>query len=274
MSLILTATDFSDAANYALEYTCMLANNMNADVVVLHSYTVPVSVGDNPMPMMSVEECRQIAEKAMMQLTDKLTVTFNDVNVSGLVMFGDITDVIKEYASQNKPWLIVVGNSLRDEDSMWFGGNLMSMMRSLPHPVLAVPEGCLYSPVSKICFACDYKKETENLPLHTIVNITSTLKSQLHVLNVDHDNTNFNTDTPEVSEVLHQKLASAKPEYHYIDSAETDEAIAQFINTHHINWLVVAPHKHGFIESLFRKSHTKELAKHINIPLLALHADL
>ncbi len=271
MPKIITATDFSDAANYALEYACMLANNMQADVVVLHSYTVPVSVGDNPMPMMSVEECRCIAEKAMMQLTDKLTVTFNDINVSGLVMFGDITDVIKEYAAQNNPWLIVVGNSLHNEDSIWYSSNLMNMMRSLPHPILAVPEGCLYSPVSKICFACDYKKETETLPLNTIVSIASELKSQLHVLNIDHDNNNFNTDTPEVSEILHQQLADAKPEYYYINSTDTDAAINEFVNTHHINWLIVAPHKHGFFESLFRKSHTKELAKHVNIPMLSVH---
>jgi nucleotide-binding universal stress UspA family protein len=271
MPLIITATDFSDAANYALEYSCMLANAVKADVVVLHSYTVPVSIGDNPMPMMSVEECRQIAEKAMMQLTDKLTVTFNDVRVTGLVMFGEITEVIQDYAAQNKPWLIVIGNSISNEESVWYGGNLMSILRSMAHPVLAVPEGCLYSPVSKICYACDYKKETEGLPLTAIADMATQMGSQLHVLNIDHDNANFNAETPEISEVLHEKLKSANPQYHYADAKDTDTAILDFVNTNHINWLVVAPHKHGFIESLFRKSHTKELAKHLQIPLLSVH---
>lgn len=271
MSLIIAATDFTETSNHALQYAGFLATEYKMPLTVLHSYTIPVAIGEAPMPVLSVEECRQVAEKSMAELMDTLTVTFPDIAVNSVVLFGNITDTLAEYAKDKSPWMLVVGNSLNDEDSIWFAGNLLNMMRELPFPVLAVPNGGTYRPVKKICFACDYKKDTEQLPLASIAAIAGATGAQLHVLNVDHDNEHFNTDTPEVNEILHNKLSAAKPEYHYAEGVNTDETIQAFVNSNHIDWLIVAPHKHSFFAGLFHKSHTKALARTINVPLLSLH---
>lgn len=271
MSLIITATDFTTTATHALYYAAALATKHKAQLTVLHSYTIPVTINETPMPVMSIDECRDVAEKGVAKVVDELTVAFPDVAISGVTMFGDVTEALTEYANQKNPWLIVLGNSLHDEDSLWFSGNLIDIMRELPYPVLAVPTGTDYKPVDRLCFACDYKKETSTLPLSMVTAIAHETGAALHVLNVDHNSENFTTDTPEVNEQLHAALAVAKPVYHYVDGAEVDATILDFVNNHDIDWLIVAPHKHGFFERIFHKSHTKALARSINIPLLALH---
>ncbi|HLO70164.1 MAG TPA: universal stress protein [Flavipsychrobacter sp.] len=271
MSLIITATDFSTTANHALRYAAALATKHKAQLTVLHSYTVPVAISETPMPVMSIEECREVAEKGIAKVVDELTVSFPDIAINGVTMFGDITEVLTDYANEKSPWMIVLGNSLHDEDSVWFSGNLIDIMRELHHPVLAVPTGCDYKEVEKLCFACDYKKDTTTLPLGMITAIAHQTGAALHVVNVDHNSEHFSTDTPEINEMLHAALAVAKPEYHYVEGEDVDAAIQDFADNNDIDWLIVAPHKHGFFERIFHKSHTKALARSINIPLLALH---
>lgn len=271
MSLIITATDFTSVANNALHYAAALATKHKTQLTVLHSYTIPVAISETPMPVMSIEECREIAEKGIAKVVDELTVAFPDIAINGVTVFGDIAEALAEYANEKNPWMIVLGNSLHDEDSLWFSGNLLDMMRDMPYPVLAIPTGTDYKAVEKLCFACDFKKETNTLPLGMITAIAHETNAALHVLNVDHNSENFNTETPEVNEQLHAGLAVAKPEYHYIDGTEVDTAILDFVNNNDVDWLIVAPHKHTFFERIFHKSHTKALARSINIPLLALH---
>jgi nucleotide-binding universal stress UspA family protein len=66
-------------------------------------------------------------------------------------------------------------------------------------------------------------------------------------------------------------LDSLNPEYHFIDDPDVDKAINIFAETHGIDMLVTSPKKHRFLDGLFRKSHTRELAMYAHVPLLALH---
>jgi hypothetical protein len=50
MPLIIAATDFSDVAENAVNYACSLATAQKAEVMVIHSFIVPVMFSDIPMP--------------------------------------------------------------------------------------------------------------------------------------------------------------------------------------------------------------------------------
>jgi nucleotide-binding universal stress UspA family protein len=204
-------------------------------------------------------------------LINDLNSTHPGLNIGSHLTFGGITDGLVEYAEKHKPWLIIVGNSLSEEDSFWFGGNLLQLMRELPFPVLAIPNGTDFRTVKNICFACDYKRVTDHLPAQELVNIVKTIGASLQVLNIDHDNKSFGTETPLESTSLHEMIGTANPTYHYIDNANIDEGIQNFINQNQADWLVVTPHRHTFFEGLFHKSRTKAIARNIHIPILALH---
>jgi len=271
MSLIITATDFSTIANDAVHYACQLAHAYKATVTVVHAYNIPVTFNENPMPVMPIEESRAIAQKSLDEMVTSLSKTYPGLQINSHLTFGDITEGIIDFAKNNKPWMAVVGNSLSEDDTYWFGGNLLQLMRDTPFPVLAIPHGIEFKTPHKICLACDYKKVIGHLPAQNLVNLVAITGASLQVLNIDHDNRSFGTDTPLESTELHKMIGEANPTYNYIDSEDIDEGIQNFIEQNNIDWLVVTPHKHGFIEGLFHKSRTKSIARHTHIPILALH---
>ncbi len=269
MPVIITATDFSDVADKAVNYTCQLAGEHGASVTVLHSYIVPVTFSDTPMPAMPIEDGRQIAETSMNAYMNKLAASFPDIEISGKVIYGDIIDTLEEYTEeQEKPWLIVLGNN--QEDSLWLGSTVLSALRNLNYPVVAIPSGAVYRPVKKICLACDYTHINASFPAHELLDLVSSMNAELHVLNINYTQA-ADPAVKQESKELHTLLDPAQPQFHFVDNPKIDEAIQQFVESNHMDWLVVIPQKHSFFDGLFHKSHTKAMVQMSHIPLIALH---
>jgi nucleotide-binding universal stress UspA family protein len=271
MPTILTATDFTDVATNAVHYACNLAIAHNTSVTVLHSYIIPVAFNDTPMPVMSIDEAKEIADEGMNTLMAQLSSQYPNLQVKTYISYGDITDSLQEYAAQTTPWLTVVGNSSSENTPFWPGSNLMNALKELSHPVVAVPLEARYRPVKKICFACDYKNVSELLPATDLVALIKDTNAQLHVLNVHKNDRDFGTETPPEAETLRGMLAEAEPQYHFTSSNEIDEGIQHFVVEQNMDWLVVMPHKHNFFDRLLHHSHTKAMARMSHIPLVSLH---
>lgn len=273
MPEIIAATDFTEIAENAVRYACGLAKACDASIIIAHSFIIPVAFSDTPMPVMPVDEGRELAEEKMTELVNKMQAEFTDLPITGKVMYGDIVDSLQEYIEDEvKPWLIVLGNSDVDDDSaVWLGSTVLNALKHLSYPVMAVPPGVSYKPVKKICFTCDMKHVTNELPSQQLISLVEETKAELHVLTVGNNGKNFEANTVMENEELHMYLSPAKPEYHYIDSAEVDASIQKFVNEQQVDWLVAIPHKHSFFEGMFHKGHVKAMIRMTHIPLVALH---
>lgn len=271
MHSIIVATDFSEVANNAVHFACQMAADYGKQVVVFHSYVVPVTFNDNPMPVMPLDESKEIAETAMDTLMATLKQMYPAIAIDSHITYGEISDSLDEYSEQHQPWLIVIGNSAEDQDVLWFGSNVTSVMKDLPYRIMAVPASYTYRKPAKICLACDYKGISDTFPATDLTDMVTTAGAELHVLNVDHNNRSFGADTPVEAETLQELIGSAAPQYHYIDSENTNEGIQSFVSNNNIDWLVVIPHRYSFFEGLFHKSHTSAMVKMSHIPVIALH---
>jgi len=271
MSNILVATDFSGVADNATQYACDMARDLHASVTIMHSFIIPVTFSDTPMPVMPVDEGRQIAEDRMQELVAKLQSAYEGLEIHGKIMYGEIVDCIEEYTEDTKPWIIVVGNSGSGDTALWLGSNVLSALKNLKHTVMAIPPESTYRKPEKVCFACDYKHITDHLQTGALLNLVAETGAQLHVLNVDYNNKGYAPDDALESTELHSALKAANPVYHYVEQENIEAGIESFITANQMDWLVIAPHKHSFFEGLFHKSHTKAIMKMVHIPLIALH---
>lgn len=271
MPSIIAATDFSEVAENAVHYACNLALAYNTGLTILHSYMIPVSFTDNPMPVVPIEEGKEIAEEQMESLVESMQLAYPGVQISSYITYGDVTGSLKEYVTETDPWMVVIGNSSHEGKGFWEAGNLLDELRKLPCPVMAVSPGIKYQPVKKICLTCDFHEIEGHLPASEIISLVQQTGASLHVLNVDHNNKHFGTDTPMESAILHDMLHAVTPEYHYADNEQVEEGIRQFIADNKMDWLLVTPHKYNFFTALFHKSHTKQILHHVNIPVIAIH---
>lgn len=271
MPVIIAATDFSSVAENAVRYACKMALAHNASVNIVHSYIIPVVFNDNPMPVMPIEEGKQIAENTMNTFVESLRSLYPGLVINSYVAYGDITDTLYDYAQTQNPWLIVVGNSSSENDNFWMGSNLITTLKKLQYTVMAVPPEAKYEGVHKIAFACDFRTMPGHSPAKELVNLVGITKASLHVINIDHDNKELAKGFLENTGPFHELLGAAKPEYHYIENEDFSEGIRQFVESNKIDWLVEIPHEHSLLDSILHKSHTKAMVRLAHIPLIALH---
>jgi nucleotide-binding universal stress UspA family protein len=59
--------------------------------------------------------------------------------------------------------------------------------------------------------------------------------------------------------------------FHFVENENVPDAINDFIEREKIDMLIMLPKKHSIVESLFKKSQTKEMLYQSHIPMLALH---
>jgi nucleotide-binding universal stress UspA family protein len=273
MSNIITATDFSDIADKAVNYACRMAAQLNDSIIVIHAFIIPVAFTDTPMPVMPIEDGKKIADSRMNEYIGKLRSVFPDLNILSQVMYGEIVDCLQEYIDENKgSRCIVMGNSAAEGPSIWTGGTILHALRKLEYPVIAIPENAVYKPVKKICLACDYKEITDKFPLEQLKDLVIETGAELHVLNIGHNSKDITDSTVMETEQLHLYLKDLAPQYHFIDSENVDVSIESFVKSNNMDWLIVIPHKHSFFEKLFHKNHTEALAGISHVPLVALHS--
>lgn len=266
MSLILVATDFSPVADNALRYACKLALAHNTSISILHSYSLPLLVGDLSIAT-PIADFQEDAEQRMKQLLASISGDFPQITFKTQVVYGDMVDAINDVTVGETPMLVIVGNSYTPDNPTWMDSTLLEALRHLNYPVLAVPDSTGYEQVRKIGFVYDNDLKGSIEALKQLNDIVLQLGAELHVYTATPED---NTST-EINEDARQILKAANPLYHVSASTNIDEDILTFVGKYHIDWLVVMPRRHSFFESLFHKSHTRALVNSAFIPVMALH---
>lgn len=269
MPLIITATDFSDVATNAVNYACSMAQAIGGQVVIIHSYSIPLMFSDVPMPVSYINDTEQDAETHLKKLVTGMRSMYAGVSIEGNVVFGEIVDAIDDYSSAHEqPWMIVVGNSIAN-GLTWPDSTLTEAFKKLKYPVLAVPPKAFYKPIKDVIFAFD-NKHSGNVPaMVQLTDILQHLGAALTVLNIV---ASAEDKAEDIDLAVKSLLLQINPIYKIVLNENVEVAIENYIiSNSNVDMLIMIPRKHSFFEGLFHKSHTKAVAAKSNIPILALH---
>lgn len=274
MKTIIVPTDFSPAAINAMNYAADMALQIDASIMLVNIYQIPVAVTDAPLVMVSVEELRQGAEDRLAELKDDLSrVTSGRLKIYTEAILGDVVDELQELCEKIKPFALVMGSMGHTAlERTLFGSTTLTVIKHLKWPVIAVPKGKEYGAgIRKVGLASDFKEVVESIPFAGIRQFVSTFGAELHVLNVDYNNKQFKPDTPEQSVLLHTELESLRPHYHFIEHPDIEDGINDFAEKNNLDIIIAVPKRHKLLEGLFRKSSTRQLVFESHVPVLCLH---
>jgi len=274
MKTIIVPTDFSPIAKNAMNFAADMAVNINANLMLLHVYQVPVSMTDVPVVLVSADELKKSSESKLEELKNALTnTTSGKIKIYTEAKMGDVSDELEDACKHIQPFAVIMGTKgASGVERILFGSTTLTAIRHLKCPVIVVPPGKQYGTgIKKIGFACDFKKVVESTPIQFIKNMVKEFRAELHVLNVDHEGRHFKPETPEESLMLHTLLEDLNPHYHFIDNADIEEGINEFAETNNIDLLITIPKKHKLLDSLFKHSSTKELVTHSHVPVMCVH---
>jgi nucleotide-binding universal stress UspA family protein len=234
MKTILVATDFSPAALNAANYAADMALAINADILLLHVYQIPVVYLE--VPVVNEEDMMQEAEKDIIQLKEELALKRGGkLNIETEVRIGVFFPEMKTVCERINPYTVVIGSQGKTAaERLFFGSHAVYAMKHLMWPLITVPPGAKFSSVKKIGLACDFDKVVDTTPLDEIKMLVNDFNAELHVLNTGKKEV-FNPEIVFESGVLEEMQEPLKPNYHFITNQNTDEGIMDFTEKNHID---------------------------------------
>jgi hypothetical protein len=163
----------------------------------------------------------------------------------------------------------ITGGGILSENII--GSDTIIVARESKIPVIIVPTHATFRPFRKMLLISDFIDIENTVPYLEIKNILEETKSELHILNIGSTmQGSFNQGSEECFTFI-DIFEPIQPIFHFEINTDFIKGINRFAEESEVDIVVVVPKKHGFLDSLFHKSHTKELAFHCHLPLLAVH---
>lgn len=271
MKSIIVTTDFSAVAENAVKYASEMALSIQADLLILTVAEIPVTYSDVPI-ILGLEDLMRNTEKDMLALKEDVNLkTKGKLNIITEVGMGSYFNELKTVCERIKPYAVVMGSQGKTAaEHQMFGSHAVYAMKNLEWPLITVPAGISFSSLKKIGLACDLEGELETTQIDEIKKLLNDFNAELHVINTGKPGV-YNSDIVFESISLENMLKPVKPNYHFITDKNTDEGIIDFSDEHNIDLLIVLPKRHGLLDKLIHRSHTKQLVLHSHVPVMALH---
>ena len=274
MKTIIVPTDFSPVALNATNYAADMAIAVDAEILLVNIYTIPVSYSEVPVALISTEEMKKASESELETLKTSLEhITSGKIKIRIESRMGNTVDELEDICNTAKPFVVIMGAKGKGGiENLLFGSTTLTAIRHLSWPVICVPPGKEYGTgIKKIGFACDFKEVKESTPVSLIKEIVSAFGAELHILNVDYNNKDFRSETPEQTFKLHDLLKDIKPIYQFINHPDVEDGINEFAETNNIDMIIAIPKKQKLLEGIFKPSSTKQLIFQSHIPVMCVH---
>lgn len=237
----------------------MLAWNENATVVLYHNYE---SEDDLDISLFYLESLKKEFNKAGVRQVE-----------CEHEMGGDLIENISRLAHSMRATLVMMGITGKSAiRQVMFGSNTLKLIDKNLYPVMIIPPDAVYKGASKVAFATDYKQVELSTPSQLIGSVLKLLDPKLHIVHVSKEAV---VSLPPVlqqeKDKIDQMFVDFKKEFYFITNDDFYEAMDGFVKENDIDILVTVPKHPSNSSSLFRTSHTKKLAYHSHIPILAAH---
>jgi nucleotide-binding universal stress UspA family protein len=274
MKTILIPVDFSEVAKNSALYAAGLAVHLGAKKLVLYNaYSMPLAT-EMSWAILQTEELQKAShdnlEAFRAFLAPHVAEGTELVTISD---FGFLAERIETVCEEQAVDIIVMGITGGGKlEQVLIGSNALHVMHHVKVPVVIVPPDANWQPVKNIGWACDYKDAIKTTPAEDIKKIVSAFGAQLVIMHNNPDPKAFDPEMFHNNVMVEEMFQHLKPEFDLVSEENLNVAVDNFVKTREIDLLLVLPRKHGWLESIFRSSHTKQLAFHTHIPLLCLRA--
>ncbi|MHC0443050.1 universal stress protein [Flavobacterium sp. 3-210] len=275
MKKILFPTDFSEAATNAFVHALEFAKIVNAELVLLHTFEIPVYDSQFfPENYASIYSSIELAKFEMFKdEIPKLRAIaaerkLEDIVIKHRLMDGDLIFNLKNAVEEDDIDFVIMGTTGASDWTKFFtGSNTNSVISEVKVPVLCVPIDARYKKVKIIGFTTRYR-EKDKAVLRRILKIAKKTDAKVKSLYVKTSNSDVSDMTIKEWE---QEFANDNVEFLVLPSDEVKETILDFILYKDIDILTTITHKRSFFESIFESSFSKKITKEVSVPVLVMH---
>ncbi|MDZ4794422.1 MAG: universal stress protein [Bacteroidota bacterium] len=260
MPRVIVPVDFSETSLNAARFTAkMLAGKKEAVAILYNNYE---SDGDYDVVVGYQESLKR----------EFLAIGVEKVEYEN-EMGGDLIENIARLALSSRATLIVMGITGKSEvRQAMFGSNTLKLVDKNLLPVMIVPPDAIYKGINNVVFTSDFKDVEATTPSALISTVLEIFHPMLHILNVSKGNHPTPPEDIQQGEIAFRKMFELfNTKFNYVTGTDFYESVDNFVKENDIDVLVTIPKHQSNAVSLFKSSHTKRLAYHSRIPILAAH---
>ena len=277
MKHILLPTDFSDNSWNAIVYAIKLFKKETCTFYILNTYTPIIYnveyVLGYPAQFGLGDAIRSTSQDNLKEIVEKISETFEDNSkhtFRTLARFNTLVSGIKEFISENKTDLIVMGTKgATGAKEVLFGSNTVHVFKDIKCPVLAIPSGFEFEKPHEILFPTDLDVDYNAFQLEILKDIATANIARINAL---HVSTGYDLTDKQLNNQLEleTQLKNISYLFHHYKSMNVTEAIDKFQIKSKINLLAMVNNKHSFFENLFFRSNLNQIGFNLNVPFLVL----
>ena len=275
MKTILVPTDFSPAANNAVQYAFNVARVVKANIKLCNAIQIPgesVMAGQVAWPLEDMESLKESSEAELNYLIhslDKKSITADEAyhpRISHTTGIGNVTDFVRNLVNDHKVNLVVMGMSGANLFSKFvLGSNSYELIRKANFPLLLIPKNYANTSIKKIAFATDLSK-TDIEALHSLANFARYYNAEILVTHVAEG---VEDEQKQIDEFLSDVTCKVDYPHIYYRSMPTGavkDGLNHLIENGRIDMLVMIHRSQG----IFSSSYSQKMAAKTKIPLMVL----
>lgn len=280
MKKILVPTDFSPNADKALDFAVQISRQAKAEIILVHACDLIDTTFKDHLTLKK-EHNQTIIDKANenLSLLKKSIEDTETISVNIKLYKGMVTDTILHASEEHYADLIIMGTlgeaGLKEK---LFRSKTAGIIGKTNVPVIAVPLLSEWVIPEKILLAVNDFEEHPAF-FNPVFDLAALFNATVHIaLFTDADSAEA------IDYLKHERSITAyeeKLKTHYKNTAiksvhlvghRFQETIEEYILEQRIDIVAMVTHKRTFLESIFKRSRTKKMSYHSQIPLLAIPA--
>lgn len=273
ISKILVPTDFSQAAENALNYAIGFAQKTQASIHLLHINQV--ALVDASMPAESYQMFVKEQEDFTTESFERLRKILEEKSVNFTLSshYGFVADEICHHALAENADLILMGTTGSSGISeILVGSNAASVVAKSEVPVLVVPPSCSFKDPGRIVYASDYN-EPETYVLRRLVYFAELFDCPLDVIHIKSESDRYFKAENNFFKRNKSEISYPQLQFIELEKGEIISSINDYVDGIKADLLVMAKHNRNFFDRLFHRSLSKKMAYHTHVPLLILVKD-
>ncbi len=268
MKKFLVPIDFSDTSVNAAKFTVALTKEIpDAQVILYHVYS---RISFATLTSKEEGSRHNVSENALNEIRSKISEG-ND-NISVVVEEGSFVENIGDFVLGHAIDLVVMGITGSSRITQVFmGTNTLNVIRNINCPVMIIPPDAKFEGLKKMVFTSDFKDVARTTPFNELRKLFDIFKPEIDILNVDSEHyVELTEDFKIERQAMEDKLGQYNPNFSFLRAYDFLDGINNYVETRNIDVIITVPRKHSFLSQLFKTSHTKKLAYHSNVPIIAV----
>lgn len=260
MHRVIIPLDFSETSLNAARYVAhMLSGVADAQALLYH----------NSIDEREKDESLRYLKSIQQEFLDK-GVQSVEIEIE---MGGNLIENLDKLAQSVTATLIAMGITGKSTLAQTLiGSNTLKMIDRGICPVMIIPNDAEFAQIKNVAFASEFKDVDRTTPVALLKSVLEMFNPFLHVININNEHYVSVTEEYQLEkEKIKTMFADYEKEFYFIGMNDFYDAVDNFINDYKIDILITIPRHHSNSRALYHAPHTKKLAYHTHVPLLAAH---